>query len=127
MAAVDREVAESSGGLLQLDINVGPISAGCPIVDDEGRLRGIIGYQKADSGHSATFALPASRIVALLQARRDNSLTIIRRGRLGVQQIESEGKVIAHPINGGPPSRPVCGRGTRCWPSMMSNSNGTRI
>jgi len=101
VAAVDREVAELSGDLLQLDIKVGPMSAGGPIVDDEGRLRGIIAYQKEDGGHSATFALPASGVVALLHARRDNAPTIIRRARLGIQLNEPEAKVIAHPIDGG--------------------------
>jgi S1-C subfamily serine protease len=101
VAAVDRELAELSGDLLQLDVNVGRMSAGGPIVDDEGRLRGIVAYQKEDGGHSATFALPASAVVALLHARRDNAPTIIRRARLGVQLNEPEAKVIAHPIDGG--------------------------
>jgi S1-C subfamily serine protease len=99
VAAVDCELAETGGDLLQLDINVGPMSAGGPIVDEEGQLRGIIAYQ--DGGHSATFALPASKVVALLHARRGDSLTVIRRPRLGVQLNEPEAKVIAHPIKGG--------------------------
>ncbi len=101
VAAVDRDLAEFGGDLLQLDINVGPMSAGGPIVDEEGRLRGIIAYQKEDGGHSATFALPASRVELLLHARRGDSPTIIRRARLGVQYDESDTKVIAHPIKGG--------------------------
>jgi S1-C subfamily serine protease len=61
VAAVDRELADFGGDLLQVDINVGSVSAGGPIVDDEGRLRGIIAYQKEEGGHSATFALPLFR------------------------------------------------------------------
>ena len=101
VAAVDRDLAESGGDLLQLDLNVGPVSAGGPIVDDEGRLRGIIAYQRLDGGHSATFALPASRLGLLLHAHRGDSPTIIRRARLGVQYDESDTKVIAHPIKDG--------------------------
>jgi S1-C subfamily serine protease len=106
VAAVDREVANVGNDLLQIDINVGSMSAGSPVVDDEAKLRGIVVSRQTGTAHATTFALPASRLVALLQARSGDTPKVIRRGFLGVtvdgaEDSEPKKPVIAHPIEGG--------------------------
>jgi S1-C subfamily serine protease len=104
VAAVDRELAKFGNDLLQIDANVGSMSAGGPVVDEEGRLRGIIAYRQTDGANSATFAVPASKVVALLHARSGDTPKVIRRARLGVQHDDSEqakSPIVAHPIEGG--------------------------
>ena len=104
VAAVDRELAKFGNDLLQIDVNVGSMSAGGPVVDEEGRLRGIIAYRQTDGANPATFAVPASKVVALLHARSGDTPKVIRRARLGVQHDDSEqakSPIVAHPIEGG--------------------------
>lgn len=100
VAATNRELWDRWYGLLQIDANVGKMSAGAPVVDDDGRLRGIIVYQEERRGGS-TFAVPASAVLALLHARRGESPVVLRRARFGVQYVESDKEMIAHPIDGG--------------------------
>jgi S1-C subfamily serine protease len=104
VAALDRELAKVGNDLLQIDANVGSMSAGGPVVDEEGRLRGIIAYRQTDGANSATFAVPASKVVALLHAQSGDTPKVIRRARLGVQHDDSEqakSPIVAHPIEGG--------------------------
>jgi S1-C subfamily serine protease len=103
LAALDRELANFGNDLLQIDANVGAMSAGAPVVDDEGRLQGIIACRQTEGANSAAFAVPASEIAALVHARSGDSLKVIRRARLGVQldgSEEAKSPMVAHPIEG---------------------------
>jgi S1-C subfamily serine protease len=105
VAAVGRELKGMGDDLLQLDAGVGMISAGAPLVDDAGRLLGIIAFNRASPSQRLGFALPVAAIDSLLAARKGDEPAIVRRGMLGVYLTpdgKDEGRVVAHPANDSP-------------------------
>lgn len=98
------------GGRLQLDISVGRMSAGGPVVDGDGRLVGILSDRQpgGPANDAATYALPADAVRALLQFRHAERLVVLHRGMLGIQvDVERDGdreRLIAHPMPGSPAS-----------------------
>ena len=72
----------------QLELTVGPMSAGAPVFDELGGLCGIIAA--AVSGKSISYAASVWQIQALLDTPRSDLPKIIRRGRIGVVLAEDQ-------------------------------------
>jgi S1-C subfamily serine protease len=105
IAATGREVKGMADDLLQLDSGVALMSAGAPLVDEPGRLVGIIAYLRSGGSQRTGFAIPVSAVEALLAARKGDDSVVVKRGMLGVY-LTPDGKegsnVIAHPISDSP-------------------------
>jgi membrane-associated protease RseP (regulator of RpoE activity) len=73
--------------LLQTDVQGSPGGAGAPLVDEAGRLVGIIlGVQGAEPESGLTFAVPARFVAELLEAKESaDANVVIQRAYLGVQ------------------------------------------
>lgn len=87
VSAINRSIPGSLCEMLQTDIVVGAMSAGAPLTDLEGQLRGIIA---ATSGtpvgqQGRALAIPVSRVRSLLDARKGEETIVVYRGYLGVQ------------------------------------------
>lgn len=110
IAATGRDLPGMGSDLLQLDVAVATGSAGAPLVDDQGRLLGIIAFSRADS-QRISFAFPASVVQTLLAARRGDGPTIVQRGFLGIalSRNDADSPVVAHPT----PDSPAAAAGVR--------------
>ncbi|HVA46820.1 MAG TPA: trypsin-like peptidase domain-containing protein [Pirellulales bacterium] len=96
-----------AGGFLQLDLAVGQMSAGGPLVDSEALLVGVIAGKIARSPgeDSANFAVPVDGVRALLQARQLENTVVIHRGWLGIKidrKTEDGPRVFVHPLPDSP-------------------------
>jgi putative serine protease PepD len=86
VSATGRQMEGVLTPLIQTDIRAGMGSAGSPLVDQVGRLVGIvIGAEGADPAEGATFAIPASYIAELLDFRRGEATVVVHAAYLGVQ------------------------------------------
>lgn len=114
VAAKGRDLNGPGSDLLQIDAVAPAMSAGSPVVDEQGRLLGIVAFNKEGQSQQASFAVPASAIGALLDGRKRGGPepVVIRRGVLGVYLTPNEkdgNKVIAHPV----PDSPATAAGLR--------------
>ncbi len=71
---------------VQTDALVGPMSAGGPLVDAEGRLVGIVAAKEGQNAQQRgpAFAIPARWVSALLDAGKGEETRVIQRGLLGI-------------------------------------------
>lgn len=72
---------------VQVDLAAGPMSAGGPLVDAEGRLVGLLAGKSAspDQPNAGTVATPLDAVSALLKARQGENTVVVQRGLLGIQ------------------------------------------
>lgn len=93
VAATDRKVAGTLPRLIQTDVQVTRMSAGSPLVNEEGELVGVI-VAKSDKNASenrSAFAVPAGLVRELIDAQRhsrdaegEGTEVVVARGYLGV-------------------------------------------
>jgi S1-C subfamily serine protease len=104
VAATGRELPGMGTDLLQLDAGVAIGSAGAPLVDDQGRLLGIIAFGRIGESQRIGYAIPASAVQALFSARRGDGPAVVQRGMLGISLSRpgNEGPIVAHPIPDSP-------------------------
>jgi S1-C subfamily serine protease len=101
-AAQGMVAARHKTSWLQLDLTAGPMSAGGPLVDDQGRLIGIVSGRMAPHPRAETtnFAVPLEAVRALLAAKQGENTVVVHRGFLGIQleskQDDGRERVIAH-------------------------------
>jgi S1-C subfamily serine protease len=71
---------------VQTDALVGPMSAGGPLVDVDGRLVGIVVAKVGQNARQRgpAFAIPARWVTALLDASKEEETRVIQRGLLGI-------------------------------------------
>jgi serine protease Do len=106
IAATGRELKGIGDDFLQLDTGVALMSAGAPLVDEPGRLVGIVAANRA-SAQRIGFAVPSSAVETLLEARKGDAPVVIKRGMLGVYLTPAgndERRVVAHPVSGDSPA-----------------------
>lgn len=104
IAATGRDLQGLGTNLLQLDAGVPQMSAGAPLVDEQGRLVGIIAFSRVAESQRTSFAVPGSAVQMLLDARRGDELAVVQRGMLGIalSRPGNEGPVVAHPTTDSP-------------------------
>jgi S1-C subfamily serine protease len=86
--------SRATGGSLQLDLAAGRMSSGGPVVDEQGRLAGVLSGKAARSPADdlQNFAAPLSAVRALLKGRQDGNTVVVQPGMLGVSiHVDSEG------------------------------------
>jgi serine protease Do len=90
VAATDRTLPGFTVGLLQTDARVGRMSAGGPLVNENGELVGILAAVQTQEPDAPglTLAIPADHIRALLEARREGDVVEIQHPWLGIQPVE---------------------------------------
>ena len=88
VAATGRTLSGFSVGVLQTDAAVGRMSAGGPLVDENGSLVGIVAAMEDGDAPAVTLAVPAEHVRTLLDARRDDAFTVVERPWLGIQPVE---------------------------------------
>lgn len=114
------------GGRLRLDIEVGRMASGGPVVDDEGRLLGTMSGKSAPSPAEelATYAVPADAVKALLKFRQADHTVIVHRGMLGIEiNVEAEGgkeRLIARPL----PESPAAAAGMKDGDELLAVDGG---
>lgn len=105
-AAQGMIAARSKPSWLQLDLAAGPMSAGAPLVDEQGRLIGVVSGKIAATPASTNFAIPLDAVRALLAARQGENTVVVHRGFLGIQlENKDDGgreRVIAHLLDDSP-------------------------
>lgn len=86
VAATDCALPDVPCDTVQTDALVGPMSAGGPLVDAEGRLVGIVVAKEGQNAQQrgAAFAIPARWVNALLGASKGEETRVIQRGLLGI-------------------------------------------
>ena len=115
VSATDRSVPGVACEVIQTDVSVGPMSAGAPLADGEGNLLGIIAIAagkgagevtetRVTEGQTVrmrqpglTFAVPASFVQSLLEARQGDNTVVVHQGMLGIQ-LESSSEESESPI-----------------------------
>lgn len=107
-AAQGMIAARSKTSWLQLDLASGPMSTGAPLVDDQGRLIGIVSGRIAPNPHAQTtsFAVPLEAVRALVASRQGENTVVVHRGFLGLQleskQEDGREHVVAHLLTDSP-------------------------
>ncbi|MBI3861024.1 MAG: PDZ domain-containing protein [Planctomycetia bacterium] len=105
IAARGRELQGLGADLLQLDTGVAMMSGGAPLVDEQGKLLGIIAFSRVGEASRIGFAIPTTAVRALIEARRGDDPAVVKRGMLGIQLTPNEkddGRVVAHPTTDSP-------------------------
>ena len=86
VAATDRSISDDFPKLLQTDVNVGLMSSGGPILNHDGKLVGVVVARSEGKLSTATFAIPALHIAAILDEAGDSvGPKVVRKPFLGVQ------------------------------------------
>jgi serine protease Do len=107
-AAQGMVAARNKNSWMQLDLAAGPMSTGGPLVDEQGRLIGIVSGRMAPNPHAQTtnFALPLEAVRALVASRQGENTVVVHRGFLGIQlenkQEDGREHVIAHLLSDSP-------------------------
>ena len=125
IAAKGRELKRMGNDLLQLDLSLGMMSGGGPVVDTQGRLVGIVAFRRASGSQPSSFAIPAAAVRALLDVRRGETTAVVQRGMLGIilaRGREDGERVIAHPSDGSP----AAAAGVREGDEILA-VNGTKV
>ena len=79
--------------VVETDVVVGPMSAGSPVVDSEGRLVAMVVAAKSPDPRTPgpAIVIPATYVQMLLDARRDDERVVVRHAFLGVSIANREG------------------------------------
>jgi S1-C subfamily serine protease len=107
-AAQGMVAARPKTGLIELDLATGPMSAGGPLVNEQGGLVGIISGGAAPAARTQTgnSAVPVKDVCALLTAQQGENTVVVHRGFLGLQlDSKPEGgreRVIVHLMDDSP-------------------------
>ena len=105
VVATGRDVAGFGYDLIQLDARVAQLSAGGPVLDESGKLAGIVAVNQSSGGQTVSFAIPVRAVQQLLEFRRENEPAVIRRGVMGIALTQGAGgksELIADPTSESP-------------------------
>jgi S1-C subfamily serine protease len=100
VVATGRNVIGFGYNFIQLDARTAQMSAGGPLINEQGELSGIIALNQTSGAQTTSFAIPASEIPNLLKFRRENETVIVRRGTMGLalsQAPQGGSSVLANP------------------------------
>lgn len=117
ITAIERQVEDVAAPLIQTDLRAGMGSAGSPVVNQEGKLVGIIfGSQGKTANEGAMLAIPARYLVELLELQRREETVVVHPAYLGVQLAtpkDGEGAEIARVFDGAPAAKAGLKEGDR--------------
>lgn len=104
IAATGRELHGMGSDLLQIDVAPPIGSAGAPLVDEEGRLLGIVALTRVGESQRMGFAIPGAAVLRLIEARRGEEAVVVQRGMLGIALSRSgnDGPIVARPTADSP-------------------------
>jgi serine protease Do len=105
VTGTNRQVGNVPIEAIQTDLRVGAMSAGAPLVNQNGGLVGIIAAVQADAQDvgGPTFALPSRYVQEMLDARRGEDLVLIHRGFFGVRlEANDDAARVAQPLEDSP-------------------------
>ncbi|HEY3966680.1 MAG TPA: PDZ domain-containing protein [Planctomycetaceae bacterium] len=112
IATTGRDLPGMGTNLLQLDSGLAIGSAGAPVVDEQGRLLGIVAINRVGPTQRIGFAVPVSAVQALLEVRRGDQAVVVQRGMIGISLSRTDANapvVVAHPT----PDSPAAAAGIR--------------
>ncbi len=86
VAAKDRSISDKLPKLLQTDVHVGLMSSGGPILNDDGKIVGIVVARSEGKNEGVTFAIPAMHVKAILsEATGTSGKLVVAKPFLGVE------------------------------------------
>jgi S1-C subfamily serine protease len=109
IAAAERNVDGFPFPLIQTDIHVAPMSAGAPLVNEAGKLLGVIVAMESEAGAKRGTALVvrSEKVQTLLDAMQMNDEVFLEGGYLGISLGSRDGAPLVTSVHEGSPAAHV--------------------